>query len=106
MHTSIAEAPDKGIPHDHVVEPIIRIQVIKSQRQMDLETLGRHIKKRWLASGFTIQQLVKKTGLSKRTLERVMSGSVEPSYRTLDRITWALRFTITIGGNRNSAKHS
>ena len=92
------EAPDKGIPLDHIAQPIARASISrpKSQRSMDLERLGIYVATCRATAGLSQEKLAKKAGVSMDTVERVERGEVGPSYDTLYRFSKALKRTIRI----------
>jgi ribosome-binding protein aMBF1 (putative translation factor) len=95
------EAPDKGVPHDHIHESHRHPHSNpKSPRQIFLETLGKNVKAMMEMRGLTKKRLAKKAGVSVTTLQRVLDGRTEPSFDTLDRIASILSFPICIVGTQ------
>jgi DNA-binding XRE family transcriptional regulator len=96
----MVEAPDKGIPPDHIAQPITRTSrsKLKSQRSIDLELLGMQIARYRTNAGLSRKDLAKKAGVSRDTVIRVECGEM-PSVTTLYRFSKALKRTIRIKAN-------
>jgi transcriptional regulator with XRE-family HTH domain len=100
LHT---EAPDKGIPYDHIAEALHRPlnNRAKSERKIFLETYGGHICARRGKRTFeTISQL---TGLSVATLKKIEKGETEPSFDTSWRLA-SVFGVMAIRGDRPRAR--
>lgn len=95
---ALAEAPDKGIPHDHIATSIIRGPSPKSPTKTWWENFGENIATRQKKANLSDQQLAQQAGISPKTLGRIKTGSTTPTYSTLRGLTKALRFKFTIAG--------
>jgi ribosome-binding protein aMBF1 (putative translation factor) len=106
LHASHPEAPDKGIPYDHIAEPHHRARKRnKSERKVFLETLGKNLKERREKGGWSGRvkfiEFAKYVGITPETLKNVEEGKVEPTFNTLYKLSSALQFPITIAVPRH-----
>jgi ribosome-binding protein aMBF1 (putative translation factor) len=95
------EAPDRGIPHDHIASAIVRNQPPKSPKKLYWESFGRKIKKRQEEKGLSNQKLAELADISMTTLNRVKAGALVPTDRTIKGLADALLFPFITADHRN-----
>jgi DNA-binding XRE family transcriptional regulator len=100
----LAEAPDKGIPHDLTVHPLHRSKPKhpKTTRKIFLETLGKNISRR--RGTIPLKDFARTIGISVHTLKKIEKGETEPRFDTLYRLA-AFCGSITIYATQPTRIH-